>query len=123
VNNNLADESKASQFVCLCCGTCCKRYQARISIAEANSIAYNLNLPADQFINDYTDHRWPGTQSYLIRQVNSACIFLKPSEDAALMLCSIHPFKPDCCLAWQAGADREECQEGLSKTQITGLNN
>jgi len=121
VNNNFADKSKSLEFVCLCCGTCCKRYQPRISLTEANSIAGNLNISPDEFIKQYTDHRWPGTQSFLIQHVNSGCIFLKPSEDGNLFLCSIHSFKPDCCLDWQASADREECQEGLSKKRSPGF--
>jgi Fe-S-cluster containining protein len=105
----------SSGFVCLCCGTCCTRYQPRVSLEEVNSIALNLKITAGDFIKKYTDHRWPGTQSFLIRQVNSTCSFLKPSADGKLMLCSIHSFKPSCCLEWQAGANRLECQEGLNK--------
>jgi hypothetical protein len=110
-----ADNKKSSDFVCLCCGTCCSRYQPRISLEEVDSIARNLNINADQFIQQYTDHRWPGTQSFLIQHVNSACVFLKSSENGDLKICSIHTFKPACCLDWQARADRAECQEGMNK--------
>lgn len=111
----VTDNQSYADFVCLCCGTCCSRYQPRISLAEVDSIAKNLNITADQFIKHYTDRRWPGTQSFLIRQANEACLFLKPSTDGKFKLCSIHAFKPNCCLEWQAGASREECQEGLNK--------
>ncbi len=110
----------SSEFVCLCCGTCCSRYQPRVTLKEVASIAQNLKITSDEFIKLYTDHRWPGTQSFLIRQVNSVCCFLKPSEDGKLKLCSIHTFKPGCCLEWQAGASRPECQEGLNQRWNSG---
>ena len=115
-----SSSQQSSDFVCLCCGTCCSRYQPRISLAEVDTIASNLNFTTDQFIEQYTDQRWPGTQSFLIKHVNSACVFLKPSENGQLKICSIHAFKPACCLDWQAGADRQECQEGLSKKCDSG---
>jgi hypothetical protein len=76
-------------------------------------IASHLNIAPDRFKKQYTDPRWPGIESFLIRQVNSICIFLKSSEDGERRLCSIHAFKPACCLEWQARADREECLTGL----------
>lgn len=110
-----ASNSNFSDFACLCCGTCCSRYQARVELSEIDEIAQNLGISNEQFIQQYTDPRWPGTRSFLIRHVDSVCIFLKPSEDGQVRLCSIHAFKPACCLEWQAQADRSECQEGLNR--------
>jgi uncharacterized protein len=110
-----SNKKQSNDFVCLCCGTCCSIYQPRISLDEVHIIAGKLNLSVSQFVEQYTDRRWPGTQSYLIRHVNSACVFLKPSLDNRLKLCSIHDFKPICCLEWQASSDRRECQTGINQ--------
>jgi Fe-S-cluster containining protein len=68
-----------------------------------------------QFVAEFTDTRWPGTQSFLIKHVNGSCIFLKSSDNPKQFICSIHEFKPNCCLDWKPGMDRNECKEGLLK--------
>jgi uncharacterized protein len=100
---------------CFRCGTCCSRFQPRIDISEAHRICHKLGLSLDRFVTEFTDTRWPGTQSFLIKHVNGSCIFLQSSENPRQLLCSIHEFKPDCCLDWKPGMDRNECKEGLSK--------
>jgi Fe-S-cluster containining protein len=105
---------------CICCGTCCSKYQPRLSLAEAQLLTQKLGISWEQFLNSYADNRWPGTASYLLRHQNGACIFLGSSSVSKQRLCIIHAFKPDCCLEWQARQDKPECREGLQKNwQLT----
>jgi Fe-S-cluster containining protein len=107
------------KFPCICCGTCCSKYQPRLSKIEAHRIADKLKISWDQFRKEYTDPRWPGTQSFLIKHTNGACLFLKTSADKKQKICLIHDIKPDCCREWIQGPDRPECREGLK--MIWGL--
>jgi Fe-S-cluster containining protein len=104
------------EFPCLCCGTCCSKFQPQLSLSEARTLAANLGVSWDRFLADYTDPRWPGTRNFLLRHVDDACIFLGPSEDNSRRLCRIHDFKPACCREWKPGLDHAECREGLKTT-------
>jgi hypothetical protein len=76
-------------------------------------IAGKLGIRWKDFIRDYTDPRWPGTESFLLRKNNGICLFLKASTDKKQNLCLIHGFKPSCCLEWESGLEQRECREGL----------
>jgi hypothetical protein len=106
-------ELELSTIPCLRCGVCCSKFQPLIDLSEAHCICEKLALHWEDFLNDYIDPRWPGTQNLLIRQVSGACIFLKPSIDKKHLMCAIHDFKPSCCLEWKSGLDRAECQSVL----------
>jgi hypothetical protein len=96
------------------------KYQPRLDLPEAHLLAEKLGLRWERFLSEYTDPRWPGTESFLIRQDNDVCLFFKPSGDHKQSLCVIHPFKPACCRNWQSGLDKPECRHGLQS--IWGLN-
>ena len=102
-----------SEIPCLCCGVCCSKFQPRLDLSEARTIAAHLGVNLERFLTDYTDPRWPGTRSLLLRHVNGACVFLRTSEEDKKKLCFIHSFKPSCCVEWKQGIDRSECLEGL----------
>jgi Fe-S-cluster containining protein len=102
-------------YSCLCCGTCCQKYQPWLTPDEVTEIAGKLDITPQKFLVDYTDHRWPGTESFLLVHVNDVCIFLKTTPETKLKICSIHSFKPACCRAWTAGRQKSECQKGLKE--------
>ena len=105
---------------CFCCGTCCSKYQPRLSLAEARLLTQKLGLSWECFLSEYADSRWPGTASYLLRHRNGACLFLSRSPDSKQNLCLIHAFKPECCRDWAAGPEKPECRQGLKKNwQLT----
>jgi Fe-S-cluster containining protein len=109
-----------SNIPCLRCGTCCSKYQPRLSLPEAKTIADKLGLTWEDFLAQYADPRWPGTQSFLIRHHQDKCIFLLNSVDKTQNLCSIHAFKPACCRNWENDLNKAECQEGLkAKWELT----
>jgi Fe-S-cluster containining protein len=89
-----------------------------------------LKINRERFISEYTDPRWPGTESFLLKHLNGACIFLEYSKENKQNLCRIHTFKPSCCRKWTQGILKTECQEGLkanwdldidSRGNISGL--
>ncbi len=100
-------------YTCICCGTCCQKYQPWLTPLEVTEIAGRLNITPQIFIADYTDRRWPGTESYLLIHHNDACIFMQTSAKTGLTLCRIHAFKPASCRAWAPGRHKSECQSGL----------
>jgi Fe-S-cluster containining protein len=102
-------------YSCICCGTCCRKYQPWLTPEEVTKIAGQLNINTEKFYSDYTDRRWPGTESFLLVHVDNACVFLKTDSATQLSLCRIHAFKPACCLSWTAGIHKPECQAGLKK--------
>lgn len=106
---------KIATFPCLRCGTCCSKYQPRLSRDEVYLISEKSGISFERFLAEYTDPRWPGTQSYLLRHVNNACIFLRYQAEVQQYLCSIHAFKPLCCQEWKAGLNQIECRECLKK--------
>ncbi len=125
VEDTIRDKSTASNsrnrqsfstppgFRCLRCGTCCQKYQPRLSAGESARLAAALGISAEQFLERFTDHRWPGTQSFLLSQKDGACIFLTRSRGQSL--CGIHPIKPQCCRDWVPDILKPECQAGLEK--------
>ena len=105
-------EMKKGEFACFHCGVCCYVFQPQVNLNEAQALAKKLGIKWEVFKAEYTDPRWPGTQTFLLRKENGACIFLKKTPDG-LSLCRIHSAKPSCCSEWQAGLDKPECREGL----------
>ncbi|HSW59065.1 MAG TPA: YkgJ family cysteine cluster protein [Dehalococcoidales bacterium] len=100
-------------FSCICCGTCCRQFQPWLTPEEAIIIAGRLGMTLPNFISDFTDRRWPGVESFLLKHVGEACVFLFDSEVGQLKLCRIHSFKPASCRAWASGSHKSECQKGL----------
>ena len=102
------------RFSCFRCGICCRSYQARLSLGEAKRIAGELGITWNEFHERYLDHRWPGTESFLLRHRRGACLFLK-REQRNMFSCLIHSFRPSSCQEWMSGLERPECQEGLAR--------
>ena len=109
------DEQGEHFIPCFRCGVCCTRLQVRLSLVEARRIADELGIAWGEFIERYTDHSWPGATSFLLRQVNGACIFLEHQEGGNKASCLIHRFKPSSCREWTPSLYRRECREGLAK--------
>ncbi len=105
-------------IACLFCGTCCSRYQPNLSFSEVRRIADTMGVVWEVFVEEYTDPRWPATNSFLLRHENGACIFLvrDPATDRAN--CRIHAFKPNSCLEWPASIFKRECQAGLRRWNL-----
>jgi len=108
-----ARDNNEPEFPCFLCGVCCSRYQVRITLGEARRISEKLGIGWDEFLEGYTDSRWPGETSLLLIHKNKRCVFLKKSAGEPVHTCSIHPFKPSSCIQWTPGPFRRECQEGL----------
>jgi uncharacterized protein len=102
-------------FPCFCCGVCCTDYQPHLDLAESTTIAGHLGIDLQQFLNDYTDPRWPGTETHLLRHEDGMCLFLEQKEGKARWLCRIHAFKPEACRQWAAGPEKKECRKGLNR--------
>jgi Fe-S-cluster containining protein len=101
-------------FPCFCCGVCCSGYQPHLDSAESQNIADHLGISLQQFYDDCTDPRWPGTDTYLLLHRDGKCLFLERKEGRAKWLCRIHDFKPDACRQWTASLTQKECCKGLS---------
>ena len=106
---------KELSIPCFRCGVCCTRYQVRLSLVEARRIANELGLAWDEWLDLYVDQRWPGTDSFLLRHCNGACVFLERIEASNVTRCLIQSFKPYACREWTPSLYRWECQEGLVK--------
>lgn len=111
----LKEAESRSAIPCLRCGECCRRYQVRLELAEAERIAGELGLTLEAFRDRYADRRWPGERSLLLRQKEGCCPFLRRSGESGDELCGIHCFKPLSCRQWTPGLDRSECQAGIAR--------
>jgi len=118
VAGRTADSGAFTDLPCFRCGICCRRYQPRIGLLEARTIADGLGLSWEEFAASYLDSRYFGEERFLLRQHNGACIFLE-QLDERLALCKIHPFKPSACRDWVPSLFRRECQTALA--QFWGL--
>ena len=98
---------------CLRCGICCTKHQAIINFTEAERIAAYLDITAYDLKQLYSEPNWHSEKSYLLRQVDGACIFLKYNNNTTC--CAIQPVKPSCCTDWMPGLDKKECSEGLKQ--------
>jgi uncharacterized protein len=100
---------------CFQCGVCCTSYQVRLNLVEARRICDGLGLKWNTFLGRYIDPQWPGSDSFLLRKENGACIFLKDTNIPGSKVCLIHMFKPSACRDWNSSLYRRECQQGLAK--------
>jgi len=105
------------QAACFRCGICCKKYQVRITLPEATHLAESLKITLGNFIDEYTDHLWPGTESFLIRHQDGACLFLEHTSEKVTG-CRIHSFRPQDCRDWTAGFNHVECRQGLALWEL-----
>ena len=110
----LTETETEHSIPCLRCGECCRCYQVHLDLLDARQIADAVGLTWEDFWDRYTDRRWPGERSFLLRQIDGHCPFLKSSGKGD-ELCAIHTFKPASCREWTASLDRRECQTGLAK--------
>lgn len=110
---------------CFRCGICCMKYQVRLTTTEAGVLARNLGLSLPEFIDNYTDPRWPGNDTYLLKHENGACVFLQSEGNQIITSCRIHNFRPQDCRNWIAGWDKPECRKGrlLVLSKVKGLAN
>lgn len=106
---------KKSEFFCFCCGVCCSGYQVHLDMAEAGNVAERLGITLQKFLVEFTDPRWPGTETHLIKQAAGKCVFLEQENGSAIGLCRIHAFKPTACRQWSANVNKKECRQGLSR--------
>jgi uncharacterized protein len=102
-------------FPCFYCGICCSDYQPHLDLTESQNIADHLGISLQQFYDDCTDHRWPGTETHLLLHKDGKCLFLEKKEGKAKWLCRIHAFKPAACRQWTAGPSQKECRQGLNR--------
>jgi Fe-S-cluster containining protein len=100
---------------CFCCGICCTGYQPHLDLIESHNLADRLGISLQQFFDDCTDPRWPGTDTHLLLHKDGMCLFLGHKEGSTKWLCRIHDFKPDACRQWTAGLMQKECRQGLSR--------
>ncbi len=101
---------------CLRCGVCCTRHQAIASLEEAQRIASYLNIAVHEWKKAYSELKWQSDNSYLIRHIKGACIFLR--YDKNMSYCDIQTVKPACCNDWIPDLDKKECHEGLSRQEL-----
>ena len=107
------------KFECFRCGVCCSLYQVKIDLYEAGTIASRLNISREEFLSTYTDPRWPGKETFLIRHRDGGCIFLTRQEGNSMVTkCMIHAFRPGDCRQWAAEVFKPECRKGLSEWRL-----
>ena len=100
---------------CFLCGVCCTKYQIHLTLIEARRIADELGLNWEEWLDRYTGLGWPGSDSFLLRRYNGACVFLEHVEGSYITRCLIQPFKPFACREWNPSLYQRDCQEGLVK--------
>ncbi len=111
--NTLQEETP---FPCFRCGICCTKYHVHVSDIEAHRITDELGITWEEWLDKYTEKRWPRCDSYLLyRNEDGACIFLDQVPGGKISRCRIHPFRPSSCCEWSPGLYRPECQEGLTR--------
>ncbi|MGD9142366.1 MAG: YkgJ family cysteine cluster protein [Dehalococcoidia bacterium] len=103
---------------CLRCGNCCIRHPAYVSPAEIRRITSYLGITTDDWSQRYAGEGPDYHGFFPIRQIDGACVFLRFDGDIAV--CTIHSVKPDCCVRWAPGLDKEECRQGHER--ISGSN-
>ena len=116
-------EKETGIISCFRCGVCCTGRQVRLDLMEARRICDGLGLNWYVFLSNYTDPKWSGNDSYLLRQQDGACILLKNTDIPYCKVCIAHMFKPSACREWSPSLYRRECQQGLAKYWRLTVNN
>ena len=116
-SSNITEKTAGQEdvFTCFYCGICCCDYQPHLDMKESKIIATHLGISLQKFFDDYTDPRWPGTDTHLLLHKDEMCVFLEQKTGKAKWLCLIHAFKPDACRRWTASLSQKECRRGLSR--------
>ncbi len=102
-------------IACFRCGLCCMRYQAPVTVDEAETIAAALGMAMEDFLDRYVDDSWFEPGVFLLDADNGACVFLELAADGRPVLCRIHGFRPQVCRDWQPGLDKKECLEAMER--------
>ncbi len=82
---------------------------------EARRIADELALTRDEFVDKYIERYWLGSENFLLRRCDGACVSLENVEGVKITRCFVHRFKPYACAEWNPSVYRKERQEGLAK--------
>ncbi len=108
------EESGAAGAVpCFRCGVCCERWSPELAPADVERLAHFLSLTTDDLLDRFARPYPPGT-SHVLRHTAAGCVFLARDPDGRAA-CSVHPARPQACRDWQAGLERRECREGLTR--------
>lgn len=96
-------------YVCQRCGNCCRwPGEVPVSEREIDAIASHLEVPAEVFLEQYTELRRNRAGLTLIEKPDGACIFLEGN------CCTINPVKPDQCRGfpntWNFAGWRDICE-------------
>jgi len=73
-----------------------------------------MEIPWQEFEDNYTDPLWLGGDQFLLGQIRRACIFLKQEESIYKGICQIHPVRPFSCVSFTPSVFRRQCQMGLA---------
>lgn len=99
---------------CFRCGLCCTRYQAPVTVSEAEILAKAFSMSLDAFLDRYIDDSWFEPGRFLLDTDTDSCIFLDTAKDGSkTATCKIHRLRPQACQDWQAGFHKKECRDGL----------
>ncbi|MBO5309384.1 MAG: YkgJ family cysteine cluster protein [Lentisphaeria bacterium] len=102
-------------FQCARCGNCC-RWEGCVKVndREVDEIAAFLEMPVEEFLEEYTRLRPDRTGLSLTEAENGSCIFF---EDGDAPRCRINPVKPQQCrdfpLKWNFPNWQSECKGKL----------
>jgi uncharacterized protein len=96
---------------CFRCGVCCRAYQVHLEEDELEQLSRDLGLSRRHFVKDFTDPRWPGEKTFLLKHENGGCVFLQNINER-ITGCRIHSFRPRACREWSAGSGKKECRKG-----------
>ena len=106
-----------SGFICVRCGNCCRWSGCvKVTDAEVDAIAAFLGIPAEEFLERWTE-LMPDRQGLtLIEKADGSCVFLEEGEPAG---CRIDPVKPEQCRRfperWNFPGWEKECGAKLSR--------
>jgi Fe-S-cluster containining protein len=105
------DDKQAVGIPCFRCGECCRRYQVLLERVEVEQLADYRHVSPEDFIALHADRRWPGSNKWLVKQLEGCCPFLRGDDKE--FLCAVHEVKPRACREWAASLEHPECRRGL----------
>jgi Fe-S-cluster containining protein len=99
---------------CFRCGVCCVRYRPKVEDWEILTITSKLGISREAFVHSCI-RTLPKSGERMLDNGANQCPFLRWLEHTGRAGCTIHTFRPQACLNWQASLLRTECQDGLRK--------
>ncbi len=101
-------------YPCFRCGHCCRLW-VFLGYEETERIMEHTKLSLNEFAIVYWDRSVGPEECLVLKQEDSACLFLRNGRNPREKYCGIYEARPRVCREFVPSYLRRECQDGLTR--------